>query len=42
MVIEKTSKLYPKRRAIAEHFCCGNSLPLLLKLEQPELVFLVL
>ena len=38
----KSSKPHPERRAIAEHFCCDNVLPLLIKLEKLELVFLVL
>ena len=29
-----SSKPHPKRRAIVEHFYCGNSLPLFIKLEK--------
>lgn len=28
----KSSKPHPERKAIAEHFCCGNTLPFLIKL----------
>ena len=31
--LSKSSLLHPEK-AIAEHFCCGNTLPLLLKLEK--------
>ena len=30
----KRSKPHPERRPIAEHFCCGNTQPLLIELEK--------
>ena len=38
----KSSQPHPERRAIAENFCCGNILPLLIKLEKLIQIFLVL
>ena len=38
----ESSKHHPKRGAIAEHFCCDNTLTLLIKVEKSELVLLVL
>ena len=32
-VIQKSSKPYPERKVIAEHFCCGKTLLFLVKLE---------
>ena len=31
----KSSKPNLERRALAEYFCCGDTLPLLIKLEKP-------
>ena len=41
-VVKKSSKPSPVRRALAEHFCCGNILLLLLKLKKLIQIFLVL
>ena len=38
----KISKLHPERRPIAEHFCCSNELPLLIKLEKLTLIFVLI
>ena len=35
----KCSKPYQERSAIAEHFCCGSTLPLLTNLIKSEIVF---
>lgn len=37
----KSSEHHPERRAIAEHFCCGNTLPLLIKLEKVSQISLL-
>ena len=37
----KISKPHPRRRAIAEHFCCGNTQALLMKLEKLIQIFLI-
>ena len=37
----KSSKPYPERGTIAEHFCCGHTLPLLMMLEKIIKIFQV-
>ena len=38
----KKFQVSSREKSIDEHFCCGNKLPLLIKLEKSELVFEVL
>ena len=40
-VVQKDSEPHPERRVITEHFCCGSTLPLLIKLEKLIQIFLV-